>query len=378
MFDVRTSAWKSAKRLLTHATVVQFIDGAYLVSSDNSYPGVYIEEDATPTLSVSTLPTAVPLINMDSNLTEILKFNNILDLYEKFPPYATYDTALAGLRAYFECGGGPCYVTGWKTFIDAIKTLGNRITLVVGNYHGIKDEVYTLLEDRSKCLFAILDGPAVHIKKSDLNTYQTSASAAVYYPYLKVGWTDVDVPASAVAAGLYCKNDRTRGVWKSPANVPLPSGYTPKYTVTDTIQADYSTGKAVNMIRKVDERGSVIWGARTLDDSDDWRYVSVRRLFNSVERDLRYALGTMTFEPNSPLTWEKVRSAATSYLHRLWKQGGLAGASENEAYFVQIGKGVTMSDEDIKQGKMIAKIGLAAARPAEFIVLQFTQNMAQA
>jgi phage tail sheath protein FI len=59
----------------------------------------------------------------------------------------------------------------------------------------------------------------------------------------------------------------------------------------------------------------------------------------------------------------------------LWSQGALAGATSKDAYFVQIGEGVTMSADDIAQGKMIAAVGMAAVRPAEFIILQFTQNM---
>ncbi|KAG0078470.1 hypothetical protein BGZ92_001448, partial [Podila epicladia] len=81
------------------------------------------------------------------------------------------------------------------------------------------------------------------------------------------------------------------------------------------------------------------------------------------------------FEPNSQPTWEKVRAAIDTYLNGMWKQGGLMGNSDREAYFVQVGLGITMTEEDIKQKKMIVKIGMAAVRPAEFIILQITQEM---
>jgi phage tail sheath protein FI len=177
-------------------------------------------------------------------------------------------------------------------------------------------------------------------------------------------------------AALYCVSDRNRGVWKAPANIALPAGYQPSQPVTDDLQAQYNSGKAINMIRKLDNRGILVWGARTLEDSDNWRYISVRRLFNSAERDIRKAMASMIFEPNNALTWEKVRTAIANYLHSLWRQGALAGTTEQQACFVKIGKDITMTDDDIAQGKMIVEVGMAAVRPAEFIILQFTQDVA--
>jgi phage tail sheath protein FI len=138
-----------------------------------------------------------------------------------------------------------------------------------------------------------------------------------------------------------------------------------------------STISISDMIRTFDNLATVIWGARTLDDSDDWRYVSVRRHFNSVERDIGTAMQPMVFEPNNRPTWEKVRSAITNYLYSLWKSGALVGGTEKEAYFIEIGEGITMTSDDIAQGKMIVKVGMSAVRPAEFIVLQFTQDVGQ-
>jgi phage tail sheath protein FI len=120
-----------------------------------------------------------------------------------------------------------------------------------------------------------------------------------------------------------------------------------------------------------------VWGARTntILTDDRWRYVPVRRLLNSVERDARAALRAAVFEPNSAPTWEAVRIALENYLHALWRQGALLGATAAEAYFVHVGLGITMTETDIQQGHMIVKIGLAAVRPAEFIILSLTQDV---
>ncbi|WP_142315143.1 phage tail sheath family protein, partial [Bacillus wiedmannii] len=135
--------------------------------------------------------------------------------------------------------------------------------------------------------------------------------------------------------------------------------------------------KGINVIRHFSDRGLVVWGSRTQKDDDDWRYIPVRRLFDAAERDIKKALQPMVFEPNNQPTWKRVQAAIDNYLYRLWQQGALAGNKAEEAYFVRVGKGVTMTQDEINQGQMIIQVGMAAVRPAEFIILKFTQDMSQ-
>ena len=225
-----------------------------------------------------------------------------------------------------------------------------------------------------------LDGntvdPAVYDVDGWKNDYDQTAYAAIYYPWLKAKWTDKAIPPSAAIAGAYCQNDSSRGVWKAPANMPLRGGVLPAFKVNDDFQGQYTSGgKALNIIRQFHNGSPVIWGTRTCDDTDSWRYVPVRRLFNSAEKDIQNTMQTMMFEPNSQPTWERIRSAITQYLYKLWQQGALSGSTAEEAFFVEIGKDITMDEADINQGKMIVKVGMAAVRPAEFIILQFTQDV---
>ncbi|KER04702.1 phage tail sheath subtilisin-like domain-containing protein [Photorhabdus temperata] len=187
--------------------------------------------------------------------------------------------------------------------------------------------------------------------------------------------TKIILPPSAAVAGAYAATDASRGVWKAPANVALNNAK-PVEVITDNDQSRMNKA-GINAIRYFTGKGTLIWGARTLKDDDNWRYIPVRRLFNAAERDIKQAMRFAVFEPNSQPTWERVRSAIDNYLHQLWQQGALVGSSPQEAYFVQIGQYVTMSDDDIKQGKMIVKVGMAAVRPAEFIILKFSQKVAQ-
>ncbi|KAJ5360182.1 hypothetical protein N7517_009373 [Penicillium concentricum] len=172
-------------------------------------------------------------------------------------------------------------------------------------------------------------------------------------------------------AGLYCKLDHERGVWAAPANKPLQGGVHPIYSITDSQQAKHAS---INMIREFPRVGSLPWGARTLDpNSDMFRYISVRRLFDAVARYIRSTLQTVLSAPNEPPTWEYVRTAIDTYLSEIWQKGGLQGASAQDGYFVQIGSGITMSSEDVSRGLIRVKVGLAAIRPAEFIILVASQ-----
>ncbi|PMY29144.1 phage tail sheath family protein [Pseudomonas sp. GW456-L14] len=344
-----------------------------------NYPGVYIEESAELSLSVSSGATAVPVFACNNDvLTGVKKINSWLDFMALVKGFNPHGYIHDSVRSYFDNGGGPCYIVSLNSLLQEVPKLDDA-TLLVAAGENIKDSVAKLCKPGSG-LFAIMDGPPDELKTDGTSRdwYDQNPYTAVYYPWLTADWATVDIPPSGAIAGIYCSVDRSRGVWKAPANVVLQGGVKPKYKVTDDLQATYNNGKAINMIREFPNTGTTVWGARTLEDSDKWRYVPVRRLFNSVERDIKNAMSFAMFEPNSQPTWERVRSAINNYLYRLWQQGGLAGTKQEEAYFIQIGEGVTMTDDDIKQGKMIIKIGLAAVRPAEFIILQFSQSVGEA
>lgn len=186
----------------------------------------------------------------------------------------------------------------------------------------------------------------------------------------------IELPASAAVAGAYCRTDASRGVWKTPANVPLYDVDSLTAHITDVQQGTFNDA-GVNAIRSFAGRGVLVWGGRTMvpASTPNWLYIAVRRLFNAAERDIGAAVRSAVFDGNNAPTWERVRKAIEGYLYRLWQQGGLVGVSPSQAYFVDVGKGITMTDEDIKQGRMVVRIGMAAVRPAEFIVLEFVTNV---
>jgi uncharacterized protein len=189
----------------------------------------------------------------------------------------------------------------------------------------------------------------------------------------------ITLPPSAAIAGVYAATDRNRGVWKAPANVSLTGVVKPSLTITHEDQQDLNmptNGKAINAIRAFTGKGILVWGSRTLAGNDnEWRYVPVRRLFIFVEESIKKATEFVVFEPNDGNTWLRVKTMIENFLTNLWKDGALAGATPKDAFFVKVGLNETMTADDILNGKLIIEIGMAAVRPAEFIILKFSHKL---
>lgn len=189
------------------------------------------------------------------------------------------------------------------------------------------------------------------------------------------------LPAGAAMAGIYARVDSARGVWKAPANESLIDVKGPVVKLDNDDQASlnvHSSGKSVNAIRKFSGKGTIVWGARTLAGNDnEWRYINVRRFYNMVEESTKKASEQFVFEPNDGSTWAKVRGMIENFLILQWRAGALQGAVPEDAFFVKVGLGETMTALDILEGRMIVEIGMAVVRPAEFIILKFSHKMVE-
>ncbi len=187
------------------------------------------------------------------------------------------------------------------------------------------------------------------------------------------------VPPSPAMAGMFTSVDALRGVWVTPANIEIQKMIEPVVNVDSgeqqQLNVDVVSGKSINTIRQFLGKGSRPWGGRTLAGNDnEWRYMSVRRLFNMVETRLKQSTSFAVFEVNNAFTWLKLKVMIETYLETIWRQGALFGESPSSAYFVNVGLGQTMTEHDINNGVMHIEVGLAAVRPSEFIVLTFSHK----
>jgi phage tail sheath protein FI len=225
--------------------------------------------------------------------------------------------------------------------------------------------------------------PHDNLSLTDLRSGSANSSPLIHANVRSaLGLFSVVLPPAAAVAGVYATVDRTRGVWKSPANESLASVRSLTVQIdqdlNDSMNVDPG-GKAINALRAFAGKGSLVWGARTLAGNDnEWRYVSVRRFFNMVEESCKKASEPFVFEPNDANTWVKVKAMIENFLVVQWRAGALAGAKPEDAFYVRVGLGTTMTAQDILEGRMIVEIGMAVVRPAEFIVLRFSHKMQEA
>jgi phage tail sheath protein FI len=188
------------------------------------------------------------------------------------------------------------------------------------------------------------------------------------------------LPAASAIAGVIATVDGSQGVWKAPANVGLISVQSGLLNIDDNLQdnmnVDAISGKSVNAIRFFTGQGVLVWGGRTLDgNSQDWRYINVRRTLIMIEQSVKLAARAYVFEANDANTWLNLKSTIENFLTGIWKQGGLAGAKASDAFSVYVGLGSTMTSQDILDGYLDIAVYVAVTHPAEFIEITFQQQL---
>ncbi len=202
-----------------------------------------------------------------------------------------------------------------------------------------------------------------------------SKYATLYWPRIKVMDPDsgqnVFVPPSGHMAGIWARNDDTRGVHKAPANEVVRGAVSIELNITKN-EHDLLNPEGINCIRSFPGRGVRVWGARTLSSDPAWKYVNVRRLFNYLEKSILMATDWVVFEPNDRTLWAKVRRTIASFLVLEWRKGALFGSTPAEAFYVKCDD-ETNPAEAIDAGQLVCQIGVAPVKPAEFVIFQLSQ-----
>jgi uncharacterized protein len=227
---------------------------------------------------------------------------------------------------------------------------------------------------------AILDPPlglnAQQVKEWRMNVAgYDSKYAALYWPWIKVmdplQGRPVFVPPSGHMAGIWARNDDTRGVHKAPANEVVRGAVALELQITKG-EHDQLNPVAINCIRSFPGQGIRVWGARTLTSDPEWRYLNVRRLFNFVEESILSGTNWVVFEPNDPKLWDSVKRTITMFLRRVWRDGALFGRTPAEAFYVKCDE-ENNPPENRDAGILTVEIGIAPVKPAEFVVFRISQ-----
>lgn len=243
----------------------------------------------------------------------------------------------------------------------------------------------TFCEERRA--FYLVDPPA-SLTPADITAWkddlEATANAALYFPGLRIDdplnpGQVRDVPPSGAVAGVIARTDMQRGVWIAPAGTGagIRAVRGPTATLSES-DSECLTAAGVCPLRTFPGRGPLVWGARTLAPADapEWRYVSVRRLFLFLEESLDQGTQWAVFEPNDEPLWRSIRSSVESFLLELHQRGALAGRTPEDAYFVRCDR-MTMTQDDIDNGRLICLVGVAPLRPTEFVTLRHVTSVVQ-
>ncbi len=214
-----------------------------------------------------------------------------------------------------------------------------------------------------------------------------SKYAALYYPWVVIanpnarpGREDIPreiaLPPSGFLCGIYARNDIQRGVWKAPANEVVRGALRFEREISFGEQ-EMLNPLGVNCLRFFPGRGYRVWGARTASSDPEWKYVNIRRYFNYLEASIDRSTQWAVFEPNGERLWANVRETIASFLYNEWRNGALLGSKAEEAYFVRCDRS-TMTQNDLDNGRLVCQIGVAALKPAEFVIFRIGQKTADA
>ena len=257
------------------------------------------------------------------------------------------------------------------------------------SFQGIQGALISHAERRRAYRIAVLDTPQGQDVTEASNTRAAidSTHAALYYPWIQISnplWRpgqsqiprELTVPPSGHMCGIYARSDNDRGVWKAPANEVVRGAL--------RFESDINFGQqevlnplGVNCLRYFPGRGYRVWGARTASSDPEWKYVNVRRYFIYLEASLDRGTQWVVFEPNGDALWANVRETVSAFLYNEFVSGALLGTTPEQAYFVRCDRS-TMTQADLDNGRLICLVGVAALKPAEFVIFRIGQKTADA
>jgi phage tail sheath protein FI len=390
--------------LLTLAVVTTDADGGGLAYDDMGF-------DRTHPRWVGRVMAAEPDRRVDrvENLYALqvgaeVNAKQLLDaLFPEPNPAPTTEEAAArftnGRRAAFAFTGGNdgaqplggSYTAGFDALaaLDDISIVAAPGSSAYTDATTIQRALITHCEGRRRYRIAVLDTAsglnpgAARAERAGID----SKYAALYYPWVVIGNPnarpgrddiprEIALPPSGFICGIYARNDIERGVHKAPANEVVRSALRFEREVS-TGEQEMLNPLGVNCLRFFPGRGYRVWGARTASSDPEWKYVNVRRYFNYLEASIDRGTQWAVFEPNGERLWANVRTTIADYLYNEWVSGALLGSKPDQAFFVRCDRS-TMTQNDLDNGRLICLVGVAAIKPAEFVIFRIGQKTADA
>jgi len=248
---------------------------------------------------------------------------------------------------------------------------------------------------RDGTVFAVLDPPE-NQGATDIVTYVTATAAllnlsgfaAIYWPRVKVlnpaksvfGVAEqIVVPPSGIISGVYARTDGATpgGVYDPPAGIDKGRMFGVLGFETDEVleeaKRDLVYPKRINPLTTGPGLPRFIDGSRTLRGDSNFPYVAERRGVIFIERSLKEGLQFARHKNNTEGLRAQVRRTITAFLLTQMNNGAFRSREPAKAFFVDVSDQLN-TPSVVFAGKLIARVGLATNKPAEFIVLRISQD----
>lgn len=251
-------------------------------------------------------------------------------------------------------------------------------------------------------MFAILDPPA-NYTAAEVDTYvvttaslkESSEFGAFYWPNVQIAnpnptvfGTDalINVPPSGAIAGRYSANDAASpgGVYEAPAGMGIgPSGVgygqlvnvlgLETVEVSDESKRDILYPDLINCIVGLDGYPIHMDGCKTLLSTGNWPTIGERRGVIYIEQSLQNGLVPFKHRKIKASTLAALSRAITAFLTIQNNNDAFASDDPSESFSVDTGVGIN-TPADAQDLEMNARIGLATAKPGEFVILRVGQD----
>ncbi len=210
-----------------------------------------------------------------------------------------------------------------------------------------------------------------------------SAFVQFVYPWVRTPGSEalpeqLESP-DAVLTGLLARNALTRGAFRSAALLHLADVYdvapllrrdqmcTPRPDDGNASAARHALLERVSLVGPTPSGLRLLSDATTSQD-ENYRPACINRLVSVIVRAARRLGEELTFESSGERLWTRLRERLEGLFLGLLQAGALRGSTPTEAFQVRCDRS-TMSQNDIDNGRVIARIQFVAAAPIEQITV---------
>lgn len=294
----------------------------------------------------------------------------------------------------FSGGSGANGKTGLRA-LDAVLNLS--LLIVPGRAtSAVQNAMITYCEvTRGRQAFAILDPPAA-TSASGMVTYVDTTAAlgglsefgAIFWPRIKVvnpnktvfGSADnITVAPSGHIAGVFARIDGSvpGGVYVPPAGIDngVLFGCVGFETddALDEDKRDLIYPRKINPLTSKPGQPRYIDGVATLKDTGNFPTIAERRGAIFIEQSIKAGLEFARHKNNTPALRAGVARTVTAFLLIQMRNNAFRSSDPATAFFVDFGEALNPTSEQFVR-KLNGRVGLATAKPAEFISVLFSQD----